>query len=188
MMESAGSRFDGNVIRALSRWIESAGLPFSEEDGGQGHASVASPDAGERAVVDASFLCHIFSYLYFVESMYDGFCLLDSDLRYVVWNDGLEQLLGRRSDEMLGRNWSNRVIAFADANGREHTDNDNPIQRAIEGGKSHTSTSRVQHMDGKWIEVELQSIPLFDQAGHLHGVSQIFRTSRPTAESPSITS
>ncbi|MBT6157344.1 MAG: diguanylate cyclase [Planctomycetaceae bacterium] len=175
MMESAGSRFDGNVIRALNRWIENAGLPFADEDGGQGHAAVAAPDTGEKAVVDASFLCHIFSYLYFVESMYDGLCLLDSNLRYVVWNNGLEKLLGRRSDDVLGRNWSSREVAFADSTGREHTDSDNPIQRAIEGGKSHTSTSRVQHVDGNWIEVELQSIPLFDQAGHLHGVAQIFQ-------------
>jgi diguanylate cyclase (GGDEF)-like protein/PAS domain S-box-containing protein len=107
--------------------------------------------------------------------MYDGLCLLDADLRFVVWNDGLEHLLGRRADEMLGQNWSNRVIAFADATGRDHTDSDNPIQRAVESGKSYTSTSRVQHMDGKWIDVELQTIPLFDQSGHLHGVAQIFQ-------------
>jgi HD-GYP domain-containing protein (c-di-GMP phosphodiesterase class II) len=48
MMESAGSRFDGNVIRALSRWIENAGLPFPEEDGAQGHATVAPPPRCRR--------------------------------------------------------------------------------------------------------------------------------------------
>lgn len=182
MMEAAGSRFDGNVIRALSRWIETEGLPFGEDD--DSHSYVAEPEDGERAVVDASFLCQIFSYLYFLESMYDGLSIVDAENRFIVWSDGLEDLLGRRAADTLSREWSSHLFAYADINGRELTDKESPIQRAIEGGKSYTSSARVQHVDGKWVEVELQAIPLFDQAGHLHGVAQIFQDKSSSGRVP----
>ncbi|MGE3316788.1 MAG: HD-GYP domain-containing protein, partial [Planctomycetaceae bacterium] len=41
LLEAAGTQFDGNVIRALSRWIEKEGLPFME-----GLASGQEPKAG----------------------------------------------------------------------------------------------------------------------------------------------
>ena len=57
-------------------------------------ASAPTPGHPEDAL-HASTLCHIFSYLYLLESLYDGFYLVDSDLRFLVWNSGAERLLGR---------------------------------------------------------------------------------------------
>ena len=84
LMESAGSRFDGNVIRMLQRWIESDGLPYQTDDGPRTPAPNWEAPSESSATADAGFICHIFSYLYFLESLYDGFTLVDSDLRFVV--------------------------------------------------------------------------------------------------------
>lgn len=181
LMESAGSRFDGNVIQSLKRWIEMEGLPFSGDE--EELAQLSEPPADGAAVggldeqtgVDVSFLCHIFSYLYFLESLYDGFYLVDSDLRFVVWNSGAEHLLGHSAHNMLGQVWTKCRLCHAELNGRPLPDGDCPMHRVIDTGKPNTQAVKVQHADGQWIEVELQSVPLFDRGGHLHGVAQIFQ-------------
>src|SRR5580698_3142378 len=83
LKEASGSQFDGNIVRALERWVENEGLPFTEtlEDATPG---VGSPKpSGSQNAQEASTLGHIFSYLYLLESLYDGFYLVDAEMRFV---------------------------------------------------------------------------------------------------------
>jgi PAS domain-containing protein len=115
--EAAGTQFDGNVIRALARWIEKEGLPFAEGLAiGQEQRSNAGPAQAEDAL-EASSLGHIFSYLYLLESLYDGFYLVDSDMRFVVWNLGVERLLGRPAQDVLGQVWNRRIVGYPSRDG-----------------------------------------------------------------------
>jgi diguanylate cyclase (GGDEF)-like protein/PAS domain S-box-containing protein/putative nucleotidyltransferase with HDIG domain len=175
LMDSSGTQFDGNVVSALDRWIENEGLPFSSNPAETETCSSSSEAARAKGSFEANTLGHIFSYLYVLESLYDGFFLVDSDLRYVVWNQGSERLLGHSSREMLGQVWSSRTLGYADKFAQPLSDQECLMNQVIAEGKPTTSTVQLRRADGKQVEVELQSVPLLDQQGQLHGVAEIFR-------------
>ncbi|RMG32970.1 MAG: diguanylate cyclase [Planctomycetota bacterium] len=173
--ENIGTQFDGNIVCALGRYIEREGPPFSNDPNDFGRAGPLRAPVQVQDALEASSLCHIFSYLYLLESLYDGFYLVDSDLRFVVWNRGAEKLLGYPSQEMLNRVWTRRLMAYADRYGEPLSDRDVPLRAVVESGKPSTSEVRIQHWNGHWVSVEVQSVPLLDEHGQLQGVAEIFR-------------
>lgn len=175
LCENAGTQFDGNVVRALSRWIDTTGLPFGK-DGSEGLELLRSREtATPEEAFDANCLCHIFSYLYVLESLYDGFYLVDSDLRFVVWSRGIEKLLGRSAPEMLSRTWTSRQVGYYDIRGRELADSHCPMHHVVAQGRPVSAPLMVQREDGRKLMVEVQTVPLLDTNGHLQGVVEIFR-------------
>ena len=184
LMDSAGTQFDGNIICALSRWVERDGLPFGGDAPETATNAPARGPAHTEDTLEASSLCHIFSYLYLLESLYDGFCLVDSDLRFVVWNRGAERLLGHPSQQMLRQVWTSRLLGHADQYGDPLPDREQPLHDVIATGRPSTSNLQLQHRDGKWVPVELQSVPLILQDGTLRGVAQIIRDVSRTYRRP----
>ena len=171
---SAGTRFDGNLVSVMNRWIQAEGMPFSRELqetptlNGAGFFQLAEE-------MQASSMCHIFSYLYVLESMYDGFYLVDSDLRFRIWNSGMDRLLGQPASKMLDQNWTSRQVEFADKHGRPLLDQSQPLREAMQSGRAQTAQLQVRHVDSQWINVEVMSVPLIDHDGSLQGVAEIFR-------------
>ena len=174
LRESSGSRFDGNVVSALDRWAGGAGLNYLMD---QADAVIPVAEAAAIspvAAAEAGTLCHIFSYLHVLETLYGGFYVLDSDLRFVVWSGGAESVLGRPAGEMLGQPYSRELLAHADAEGRPLSESDCPVRQAVTTGQSACRSVKIRDAAGEWMSVELQSIPLFDGSGKLTGVAQIF--------------
>lgn len=171
---SAGTRFDGNLVNLMNRWIQAEGLPFNREM--QEPAQLQGAGFFQLAEeMQASSLCHIFSYLYGLESTYDGFYLVDSDLKFRIWNTGMERLLGRDASQMLDQHWSSRQIGFADKQGRPLHDDSRPMIQVLQGGKARTAQLQAQHVDGHWLNVEVMTVPMIDHDGSLQGVAEIFR-------------
>ena len=110
-----------------------------------------------------------------MESLYDGFYLVDADLRFVIWNRGAEKLLGRESHDMLDQTWTTGLLGYANKLGESLGENDIPMKMAIATGTPATQNVQIEAADGRWIDVEMQSVPLFDNEGRLHGVAEIFR-------------
>lgn len=171
---SAGTRFDGNLVNLMNRWIQAEGLPTNREMqepaklNGAGFFQLAEE-------MQASSLCHIFSYLYGLESTYDGFYLVDSDLRFRIWNTGMERLLGRDAAQMLHQHWTSRQMAFADKQSRPLHDDSRPMNQVLQGGQARTAQLQIQHVDGHWVNVEIMTVPMIDHDGSLQGVAEIFR-------------
>ncbi len=101
LKEASGTQFDGNIVRALERWAENDGIPFGESLDETN--SALSPGKSPQPTLgpEAGAMGHIFSYLYLLESLYDGFYVVDADLRFMLWSSGAERLLGRQSFDML---------------------------------------------------------------------------------------
>ncbi len=168
------TRFDGNLVNALNRWIQTEGLPFKREL----HDPPPMAPSGFFQLAEemqASSMCHIFSYLYVLENMYDGFYLVDSDLKFRIWNNGMERVLGRSAVRMLDQPWTSKQIEFADKQTRPLDEVSRPLREVIRTEKPLTSQLKVQHDNGNWIDVEVMSVPLFDHDGSLQGVAEIFR-------------
>lgn len=175
LMDAAGTQFDGNVVCALSRWIENEGLPFAKRSATPTAAEQISGPGNPEDALQASSLGHIFSYLYVLESLYDGFYLLDSDLRFVVWNRGCERLTGVSAADRLGSVWTSSLLGYADESDCKLPEQDCPMNRVVEQGRPVTCNVRIQDVDGHSLPVELQTVPLLDRRGGLHGAAEILR-------------
>ena len=81
---------------------------------------------------------------------------------------------------MLGQVWTSGLLGYADKLGENLADEDIPMKRAIESATPTTQNVQIQASDGRWIDVEMQSVPLIDAEGRLHGVAGDFP--RPVAE------
>ena len=190
--EGAGSRFDGNVVAALDGWVGVEGVEFLTGTadarvaanlqsvpgiGGLASASVAAQEAG--------MLCHIISYLYVLETLYDGFYVLDSDLKCVVWSPGAERLTGRTAKMMVGQAYSRGLYAQADPAATPLAEGECPVRQATATGHAALRTLKIADASGNRRTVELQSIPLMDGDGRLQGVAQILRDTDPEAATES---
>jgi diguanylate cyclase (GGDEF)-like protein/putative nucleotidyltransferase with HDIG domain/PAS domain S-box-containing protein len=175
LKEASGTQFDGNIVRALERWAENDGVPFTEALDETNNGLTASKSPPASCGPEAGALGHIFSYLYLLESLYDGFYVVDADLRFVLWSSGAERMLGRQSFDMLETAWSPDTLKYADALGERMFDDDVPMKRTRVTSAPSTQNIQMQAADGRWVDVELQSVPLVDHEGKLHGVAEIFR-------------
>jgi diguanylate cyclase (GGDEF)-like protein/PAS domain S-box-containing protein len=162
---ASGVQFDGNVVNALSRMVRMHGLP----------ESTAVPELPTSDDSTAATLTSIFSELYLLESLYDGFFLADADLRVICWNRGAESLLGRSSDDILCRNWTTRLLDYRDLEGQPLDETAAPLHRALAQGKSVVSELLLTRRDGRALRLETQTCPLLNKDGEFHGVVEIFR-------------
>lgn len=170
--EGAGSRFDGNVVAALHRWSKGEGLDFIMQGADVKVMVTDTASVSRSAVAEAGMLCHLFSYLNVLETLYDGFYVLDSDMRFVIWSAGAENLTGRNASDVIGQAYHRSFISGQDA-----AEGDDPsclIKDASTAGHTVCREMLLQHVDGASKSVEVQAIPLFDDGGSLQGVAQIF--------------
>lgn len=174
--QHSGTQFDGNIVSALFRYSKADGPPQYQPGKLDPHAALnAANSLAPIDALEASTLCHIFNHLHLLESLYDGFYLIDSDMRVVVWNRGLESLLGFSAKEMLGKIWTDHEIAYTDMHSNPLAEGQLPLQRVLSTGRTITTSLRVQNMEGSWKELELQTIPLLDGDHRLYGVASIAR-------------
>ncbi len=181
---AAGTQFDGNIVAALDRWTQRDGVPFaSDRSDVNVRAHMRGPAHLEDAI-EASSLCHIFSYLYVLENLYDGFFLVDTDLSFVVWNQGARKLLGADSSSVMPDVWSNQVFEYADEHGNVLHGDDTPLFSTCKSCKATTRQVKIRQSNGEWADVELQSVPLLDENGDLQGVAEIYRDNARTGQHP----
>jgi diguanylate cyclase (GGDEF)-like protein/PAS domain S-box-containing protein/putative nucleotidyltransferase with HDIG domain len=179
LMNEAGTRFDGNVVCALSRWVQADGLPFDHMP-----ETVPQSEPTGREAVHAETLFRVFSYLYVLESLYDGFYVADAELRFTVWNRGLERLLGHTGHSMLGRTWTGTLLEHSLPDGRVLPEAKCPVHRAVSTKLPATTTVRLKRTDGKWADVEVQSVPVIDRNGKVCGAAEIYRDLSRTSRRP----
>lgn len=170
----AGTRFDANLVSALRRWVEENGVDFLKQvELTSGNLTARPQDV--RAVLEATTLTQIFNYLYMMESMYDGFYLLNPDMRFVIWNQGMTRLTGLTAESTQHQLWTPRALRYADQYSKPLNDQDTPMRRVIESGRPITSTLRLQAQGRDWVEVEVQTLPILDNDGTLLGICEIFK-------------
>lgn len=186
LIAESGKQFDGNIVNCLARWVQKDGLPFAAQTAELRETSNRSTPFTLEEAAEAMAFCQIFSYLYMLESLYDGFHLVDSDRRIVVWNRGLERLLGRPAAEMVGQKWTPEL--FGEPTDGQHDEGNyrtvSSIDHAVESRKAAIYELPFQRPDSSTIQLELQTVPLVDARGHVHGCAEIFRNLSRKSHAP----
>ncbi|MDQ3333083.1 MAG: diguanylate cyclase [Planctomycetota bacterium] len=183
-LTESDTRFDGNVVAELSRLAESTGP--------DGNALEAHPADCELAPLppseaqEAASLGQIFSYMYILESLYDGFTLVDADLRFVLASRGSVRLFDRPAHELHGKSWANRTLPTSDHEGKPLADHELPLNRVLASSKAVSRSLRMQATGGRWLDVEVQAVPLADEGGRLLGIAEIFRSQTRSVEPPHV--
>ncbi len=174
LTSKTGRRFDRNIVLALGRWLDSDGGFLYDPELELRTTSV-------NAVVDwdtvrqASTMGHIVSYLYLIETLYDGFYIVDSDLKFAVWNRGAENMFGLGAGEALKETWSRRIGKFVDDAGREIPEREYPLYKVMETGRPASATVNLVRDDNSRESMEILALPLLDHDGSLQGAAEIFR-------------
>ncbi len=164
-----GKQFDGNVVSALTRYVELHGLPFAAHTDELDEMARQQRSSHSEDIHDANEIGQTFASLYVLESLYDGFCIVDADLRMRVWNRGAENLLGYSVTEMYGKPWTRRMLQ------NEPGDTLTPVEQVLQTSQPLVAEVTMHRQDGRQLTVELQAIPLCDQDGRVLGVLQIYR-------------
>ncbi|QDT15429.1 diguanylate cyclase [Alienimonas californiensis] len=179
-------RYDPTILDNLDRWVRTQGEASALDEllaPAQGAGTGSDPASALRAVR----FCHIFGYLSLLETLYEGFCLLDADLRCTVWSPGLEGLLGHRASDLRGEIRTAGTLEFADADGNPLSDGDRPLDRMLSTGRPLAETVKVRRGAGangrpgaganadEWVDVEVQVFHLTDSDGGVRGVAEIYR-------------
>lgn len=170
--EQSGTRFDGNIVRALARWYEREGKSVLRSDDESGQQT-RSPSTDEQCAEVHLFGC-IFGCLNLIESTYDGLCIVNRDQQLVVWNAGAEQLFGKPADEMLGKVHSPQLLPSKPVDETASAaEASSAVAAVLVDGEIRVSKRMVQRADESWIEVEVETIPLNDLQG-LCGAAEIY--------------
>ncbi len=167
------SQFDTVIVQALDRWINKEGLIVHKPENYEDCEEQFSPSDLHESQQAAS-LCNIFSYLFLLENLYHGFYILDSDLRYVVWNGGAEDLFGKPSSDLLWQSWSSRAISYTNTYEEDLIDDDYPVRRVLKTGKPVVEMLKIKNAEGKLTRMEVQCLPIRDHQGSLLGILEVF--------------
>ena len=167
LQNTEGSKFDRNVIAALLRWLGSEDSQQLEEAAEIEEALRANNQQDPEAAEQASSLCHLFSHLTLLESLYDAYYLIDAEHRIVVWSRGAEKLFDKKRSAVLGTKWSRDIVDYS-ANGMK----DSVINLAIDRLRPFMATVVVKTKQGE-VEAEVQAIPFWDSRSVFRGACEI---------------
>ncbi len=174
LMEAAGTQFDGNIVCALSRWEQNEKGAFHDALLEVNRLYQPKPFS-EQEAQEANLISNIFSYLFQIESLYDGIYIVNSDLQFVIFSPGLEKLTDILATDVLGEAWTSNSLPLTNKEGTSLTTADCSMNRVIANGKPMTTELMLERPGGRLINIEVQSVPMFDEEGHLLGVAEIYR-------------
>lgn len=176
LTEQSGSRYDGNVVRTLNRWYESSGDTLFGLGDPIGHPAVhpsMSDDQSDEVVV----LSQILSALYQFQSLYDGFFIVDKDMNYTIWSDGMFQLCGKSLEDMYGKTWSSNDVRLSTINQTkaEAGQSEEIVPQVLRNGRPQFGSRVCELPDGHQLSVDVYTIPVTEGASKINGVIQLFR-------------
>ena len=174
LMEAAGTQFDGNIVCALSRWEQNEQDAFHDALLEVNRLYQPKPFSDQEAQ-EANLINNIFSYLFQIESLYDGFYIVNADFQFVLFSPGLEKLTDIRAIDILGEAWTANSLPITNKEGTSLSTAECSMNRVIANGKPMTTEFMLERPGGRLINIEVQSVPMFGENGHLLGIAEIYR-------------
>ncbi|MCR9199122.1 MAG: diguanylate cyclase [Planctomycetaceae bacterium] len=175
--EQSGSRYDGNVIRTLNRWYEASGdslFGLGDPIGQQDSPSSMTDDERNEVVV----MSQILATLYQFQSLYDGYFIVDSQLNYCIWSDGMQELSGRSLQQVMGRAWNAGDVRLSSINQTKAGaggSSEEIVPQVLRNGRPQFGSRVCEVTEGQQISVDVYTMPISSAPGRITGVVQLFR-------------
>lgn len=167
LQNAESAKFDRNVVHALQRWLATDDSKQLEVADDVEREIRTNSTVNPEAINQASSLCHLFSHLTLLESLYDAYYLLDSQKRIVIWSRGAEAMFDKSRAAVLGKEWSQSLVNYSAKELQESV-----VQTAIDRHRSFMVTAKVKTQRGD-VEAEIQAIPFWDDQHQFRGACEI---------------
>ncbi len=114
------------------------------------------------------------------DNLYDGVYFVDCSRRILFWNRSAERLSGYKAEEIVGRYCHADILQHVNENGCELCHESCPLQHTVDTGEPRGARVFLRHKDGRRIAVDVQVMPVWDQAGSIVGGVEVFRDASAT--------
>lgn len=176
--EQSGSRYDGNVIRALNRWFEKDGdalFRYSDPFQQQPQAAEVSNQQRNEIVLITQFI----NVLYEFQQLYDGYYIIDSTGNYCIWSDGMPGLTGLPLQSVLGRTWQPADVqlqALTDNQPAPENQESTMLGQVLRNGHPQFATRLCRVSATRYLKVDVYSMPIIGEGDKVFGAVQLLRS------------
>ena len=110
-----------------------------------------------------------------LDTIYDGVCIVDQNLKVIFWNKGAEHITGYTNPEALDSPKQTHLLKMSDEHGQAVYSNNRDLLNVISNGEPQELKVYFTHKLGYRFPVTLYLHPICDGEGNRIGVIQIFR-------------
>ncbi len=168
--EQAGKQFDPNMVTALTRWLKPDIL--SQIRSGSNQNNSAGNQSELEGTLAIASLCNVFTDLYSLESSFDGILITDENREIVLISRGVQSLYGHKEQEPVPVSWSPELFPIADPFEEKFPEGAYPYEQVEKTKRSSSLNVKLPGSAGKWLDVELQSLPLINFNNQFQGIAE----------------
>ncbi len=116
-----------------------------------------------------------------LESLPVAVCVVDMQMKIVLWSDGAERVTGHLRHEVIGRSCLSEILQHGNQPGSESCSEDCPPARAIKTSHPAEAISSLHHKAGHEISVLVRAVPVHNAHGSIIGAVETFEDQQPAS-------
>ena len=174
--DHSGTRYDGNIVRAMKHWYESEGHVLFRQL--EPFCDYTPLELSQKQHNEIVVLTQLLQVLYQFQRLYDGYFVVDADGRYCVWSEGMPGLTGLHTEYALGRDWHAsdvRLLSIAQPDSREVEPSAEIISQVMRHGRAHFGSRICQVSDSQQLSIDIHTMPIGRPSAGTCGAVQLFR-------------
>jgi diguanylate cyclase (GGDEF)-like protein len=176
--ENSSRRYDGNVIRTLARWHEAEGESLFRFSDPMQPVPENRSEIPDQHRTDAVALSQFIQVLHQFQELYDGYFILDSDLNYCVWSDGMPGMTGLELHNLSGRTWQPldvQLLVMTENQPAPETREETIAGQVLKNGRPQFGSRLCRVNESKHLKVDVYTLPVLGANGSVQGLVQLLR-------------
>lgn len=110
----------------------------------------------------------------FLETLFEGAYVVDSDRKIIYWNKASEQITGYKKEEVVGSYCYDNILNHVDENGRHLCSDGCPLQHSIKSGDQANANVYLHHKKGHRVPIQVKTYPLYNENGTIDSCIEVF--------------
>lgn len=169
------------VVEGMEEWLSGRDPLIEKFELNSLQQGELGMDEEMLSIVHATFLEILFE-LNDLEEKFDGFFILDATGRFLLWNYGCQERLGKTMREMRNKHWTNQLMGYCNEEGLAFSDSQTPLYQTLETAKPAHLQLCLKDPEENLVETDVDSVPIMGRDGLLMGIVEIHRVSKRSDE------
>jgi len=110
-----------------------------------------------------------------IDSMHDGVLFVDSQAKILLWNQGAQRLTGVRSDAVVGRQFTPKLLDMCNHGGKRLVQAACPIAQSLSSSTQQRQRLQIKGRQGEHVAIDLHCIPVYTTDGTLLGATVLLQ-------------